>query len=475
MALTGLLQRAPAPDSLGVKQRIRTHHPLGPPMRHTLRAMDHASPERLRAFQDRRLRAMVRWAAARSPFYRSWFAENGVDPRSIRTTADLAVLPLLERSDLLDDPDRFLAYPAALTWPAVTSGTSGGGVVQVRRTPGSAVYEQAALQRQWGWFDVPARPRRLALRAEGAGLDDKGGAGDAGSARDGEVLERVPGTRIAKVSGYGLTRLDPERLLAEVRAFAPEVVEGWPSAICALAGLLQERGERLPVAGVITSSESTSAVQAELMTSVFAAPLVDHYGQTERVCMAGSCEAGGYHVFDDYGVVELVPTVDAAPDEGDRLEVVGTPLHNWGFPLFRYRTGDTVGRPPTGPCACGRAFTRLDPVSGRQEDAFTTADGRRVVQPSAPVIHVRGIREGQVAQLAPGVFEIRMALRPDADPAAVRAEVQARADRYYGPGQTLRFRLVDRVPRSGSGKLRPSVVEGPADGATEGAAEDQGR
>jgi len=467
VALTGLLQRAPAPDSLGVKQRIRTHHPLGPPMRHTLRSLDHASPERLRAFQDRRLRTMVRWAAARSPFYRSWFAENGVDPRSVRTVDDLALLPVLERADLLEDPQRFLAYPAGLTWPALTSGTSGGGVVEVRRTPGSAVYEAAVLQRQWGWFDIPARPRRLALRAEGSGV-----GGDPGGD---EVLERVPGTRIAKVSGYGVRRLDPERLLAAVRAFSPDVVEGWPSAVCELAGLLEDRGEHLPVRGVLTSSESTSEAQRALMTSAFRAPLVDHYGQTERVCMAGSCEAGGYHVFDDYGVVELLPAGDDAAHRGERLEVVGTPLHNWGFPLLRYRTGDTVGPPPSGPCGCGRAFTRLEPVSGRQEDAFTTADGRRVVQPSAPIVHVRGIREGQVAQLAPGVFEVRMALRPGADPGAVRAEVAARADRYYGPGQTLRFRLVDRVPRSGSGKLRPSVVEGPADGAAEGAAEDQGR
>ena len=111
--------------------------------------------------------------------------------------------------------------------------------------------------------------------------------------------------------------------------------------------------------------------QIQTLQRVFDAPVVDHYGQTERVTLAGSCEAGGYHLFSDYAITELLPV----PGKDDQWEIVGTPLHNWGFPLLRYRTGDTVGPAPAGPCPCGRSFPLLGPIGGRAEDAFTSRDG----------------------------------------------------------------------------------------------------
>jgi len=430
------------------KHRIRTAHPLGHGMRRTLAELDHAPATVLRDFQDRRLRSMVRWAAARSPFYRDWFAEHRVDPRDVRTVTDLPVLPLIDRSVLLEQgASRFLAYPARLTWPAYSSGTSGHGVVEVRRTPGSSVYELAALQRQWSWFGLRPDVRRLVLREAGA---------DPGP--DGSAVQEVPGANQLKVSAYDLGRVDTDRLLADVRAWGPGAVEGWPSAIAALAHLLEERGERLPVGGVITSSEVVPHSQRLLLESVFEAPVIDHYGQTERVSMAGTCEALGYHLFDDYAVTELLGV------DGDDLgarEIVGTPLHNWAFPLFRYRTGDTVGQDPAGECTCGRSHQRIGPVAGRAEDRFTAADGRPLPMPSAVFDGVLGLRESQIAQLAPGRFAVRLAMRPGVRTDDVVAEVRGNIDRLFGPGQDLEVTVHDHVPRSPSGKLRPSVVLGP--------------
>src|SRR3954452_10305522 len=131
-------------------------------MRWSLQRMERASAEEIVAYQERRLRALVRLAARRSPVYREGFAASGIDPASIRTLADLPRLPLLEREHLVHQPDRFLTYPRRLTWPAHSSGTS-GRVVTVYRTTGSSAFELAALQRQWRWFGVPHRPRSLLL------------------------------------------------------------------------------------------------------------------------------------------------------------------------------------------------------------------------------------------------------------------------------------------------------------------------
>ena len=76
------------------------------------------TPRRSEESQERRLRALVRVVAARSPFYREYFRESGVDPRSIRTLEDLPQLPLLTRDHLLERVDDFRVYPRRLMWTA---------------------------------------------------------------------------------------------------------------------------------------------------------------------------------------------------------------------------------------------------------------------------------------------------------------------------------------------------------------------
>lgn len=425
-----------------LKHRVRRVHPLKGSMRRSLDRMDRASAEELAAYQNRRLRMLVRLAAARSPFYRSWFRESGVDPRAVRTSADLPLLPLLGRRHLADHPRDFLVYPQRTTWAARSSGTSGRPVT-VHRTPGSSVYELAALERQWSWFGLPRGARRAVLRG-----------GDFVADRPGTISLEVPGANQLLVSSFHLTPDNLPSIILALREFRPHAIEGWPSSIALLAGLLREAGEEFPVSAVITSSEVMTTAQRALMRAAFTGPIVDHYGQTERVAMAGSCEAGGYHVFGDYGIVELLPV----PGSENRWEIVGTPLHNWGFPLLRYRTGDEVGPAPEGPCPCGRLFPLLGRVDGRVEDTFTAADGRPIPLPSTIVDDLPALREAQVVQLAPGDFLLRMVPGVGFDRAQVEQHARRNVERLVGPGQQVRFEVLDRIPRSASGKLKSAAI-----------------
>lgn len=411
-------------------------------MRRTLAQMDRAPADVLRRYQERRLRVLVRLVAARSPFYRRWFAESGVDPASIRGLDDLPRLPLLTRADLMNAPEDFAVYPPSTMWPSRSSGTS-GQPLKVYRTPGSSAYELAALQRQWGWFGLSRNARRVVLRGSDFAAD-----------RPGAVTELVPGNHQMLVSSFHLTSETLPVILRELRKFRPDAVEGWPSSIALLAALMRDAGEELPVRAVITSSEMLSQGQKALMRSAFGGPIVDHYGQTERVALAGTCEADGYHVFPDYGIVELLPLAGHAGS----AEIVGTALHNWGFPLLRYRTGDAVGPTPTEPCSCGRAFPRLCMVDGRAEDSFVAADGRLIPLPSIVLDDLDGLVEAQIAQLARGRFEIRMVPAPGCDVDAAKSQTLRNVERLIGSGQHVTFRTLERIPRSASGKLKGAIV-----------------
>lgn len=408
-----------------------------------LAGLEGADAARIQEFQERRLRGLVRIAATRSPFYREFFRTSGVDPAQIRTLADLPLLPLISRHELAERADDFRTLPRRFMWSVRSSGTS-GVPIECYRTVNSSVFELAAKERQWSWFGLPGDARRVVLRGSGFASDGK----------HGPTLV-LPGARQLLVSSYHLTPDRIELIERNIRRFRPDVIEGWPSSIALLAALLRDRDSTIPVRAIITSSELMAPGQRILMQEVFDAPIVDHYGQTERVAMAGTCEAGGYHVFPHYGIVELVPVTGT----DSRCEIVGTSLQNNGFPLFRYRTGDEVRPADPGPCPCGRAFPLLGVVDGRVEDTFTATDGRPLPLPSSVVDDLTGLREAQIAQLRPGVFELRVVPGTGFSESRTIAHARRNVAQQFGPGQEVGLRVFDRLPRPRSGKLKTAVVE----------------
>ena len=61
-------------------------------------------PARLRRYQERRLRALVRHAYGRVPLYRRRFDAAGLRPESIRSLDDLGRIPILSKRELREAP-----------------------------------------------------------------------------------------------------------------------------------------------------------------------------------------------------------------------------------------------------------------------------------------------------------------------------------------------------------------------------------
>lgn len=425
--------------------RARFANPLLVADRAMLSRTEQLSAAGIRAHQERQLRRIVRWAARRSPFYRDWFRSSGIQPGDIRRLEDLRHLPILERRDLAEDAGRrFLAYPSRLAWACRSSGTTGEPIT-CYRTVGSSVFALAAVQRQWSWLGLGHRPRMVVVR---------GAPGGSGA----PPVRRNPGANQLLVSSFALTSDRLDHIWAAIEEFEPEALEGWPSSLAILATMAQERGLRLSVRAVFTSSEMMSPAQRTLIGRAFDAPVVDHYGQMEARCLIGECERGSYHVWPDCAIVELLPS----PGSAGALDVVHTPFHNLGFPILRYRSGDQViPAAPGARCPCGRdAWQLIGGIVGRSEDVMLAADGRPV--PIGSILlddFPPGVRESQLVQERPGSFEARVVAgpgfsRPDAERAFLRS-----VERYVGAGQDARLVVVERLPRRASGKLSPVVVQ----------------
>jgi phenylacetate-CoA ligase len=370
------------------------------------------SPEQLHSHQRERLLAIVRDAAARSPYYRERFA--GIE---LSDDLDLAALPRLDKPTMLEHfdelvTDRRLTLAGVERHIAELDGAEPGsdpkllGEYRVLASGGTSGRRGVFVYGPAAWTEVLASGARI----YSAYLD---------------FAPRLPRRRLATVvadhplHGNGrvnrsvdvginrMLRLDARArvggLVEELNEFRPEGIFTYPST----ASLLAERqlaGElRIEPRWVVTGGEVLTDDIRERIDAAFDRTPFDGYGTTEVGYVAVECDShAGLHVFEDQIQIEIVddeyrPVPAGRP--GTRLLV--TNLFNRTQPLIRYELDDLVTASPE-PCPCGRPFPLLKKIEGRSDDILelpARGGGTTKVHPVAlrsPLAGIAGLSEYRV-------------------------------------------------------------------------------
>src|SRR3954469_12879686 len=157
-----------------------------------------------------------------------------------------------------------------------------------------------------------------------------------------------------------------DRIVLELQATQPEVLEGEPVYLALLARAVQKRNVSVPsLRAVILTYGKASSQHGRRIAEVFPAPQVDLYGSTEAgYLFVGEAFKDASHVIENNAFIELVPW---RPNLPDVFQIYVTTRQREAMPLLRYHTGDIVQRFPTG-------FRLL----GRESNLFFRADGSLV-------------------------------------------------------------------------------------------------
>lgn len=156
-----------------------------------------------------------------------------------------------------------------------------------------------------------------------------------------------------------------DRIVVELQAVQPEVLEGEPVYLSLLARAVQKRRVQITsVKAVILTYGKASLQHSRRIAEVFPAPQVDLYGSTEAgYLFVGEAFRDNSRVIDENAFVELVNYRGLS----DVFQIVVTTRDREAMPLLRYHTGDIVQRFPTG-------FR----VLGRESGLFFRGDGSLV-------------------------------------------------------------------------------------------------
>lgn len=395
-----------------------------------LKRNEKKSAAQLQRLQERKLRDMLTYAYEHSHYYKNAFEAAGLTVETVKT-APLSAFPTLDKAQLLkqfdeiitvpditqDELRRFDAEETAIRNPCKgkyhvvhSSGSTG--------TPGYFLYDTAAWNSmllgiiRGALWDM-SMPQILALLAHGpriayiAATDGRyGGAMAVGDGIDGLGARQM----------YLDIKAPLTEWVCQLRAFRPNIMIGYPSAIKILAELM-ERGElELKVTRVISCGEPLGSSLRKYLEGVFHTRLVNFYGASESLSLGVETDpAEGMLLFDDMNVIE-------AGEDGIYL----TCLYNFAQPLIRYRLSDRMTfRAPKENSRY--PFTRAEGLLGRNEDLLwfeDTAGNWEFLHPLAVEgFCIQGLLDYQFRQTGRDAFEMLAETAEGADRNMIQTEI----------------------------------------------------
>ncbi len=364
---------------------------------------------RIARLRQERLRDLVTYARARSPY----FADRYRDVPEKLT--DIGELPPVTRTELMahfdawvtdprvrrDGVEAFVADRTKIGYDyldryvvCTTSGSTG--------TPAILVHDHRALAVYNALGYVRAMPDTL-LRPDVARALMRGrGRLAAVFATDGHFLGNTMMARRLRSVPWraGMQRLFSAlapigEIVAALNAFQPVVLGGYPSVLDVLA--TEQRAGRLHISPVLVNAagETLTETARQRIGSAFGCRVGNHYGTSEAVGLTYECSAQRLHVNSDWYILEPVDERNRPLPPGQLSHgALVTNLANRVQPIIRYQIGDQIMvRRET--CSCADPFPVIE-VNGRTDDVLTF---------SAPdtTVRVLPLAVATVAEQTPGV------------------------------------------------------------------------
>ena len=415
------------------------------------------SPRAIGRAQRRRIEATVVHAHEHVPYYRETMRKLALGPGDIRTEADLARLPLIEREQVQRDPEYFVSRAHPLdSYLNLRSGGSTAEPVTVFRHPLS-LFEGAAINERLRSLIVRLAGRRLRFSELLIVLPDSpGGSRDAFDSRS-----LLPSSlRVARDRLSILT--PPSEAAAALDELRPDVLATYGSYLEALFAHLEATGARVALPKVAAfSSDGLSDAARRLITGL-GVHVLGAYRAIEAPWVGFECERHrGYHLNVDLSPVRIVDRDGDDVAEGEGGEVVSSDLTSVGGTiLLNYRLGDIAARLPDR-CECGRNLPLISYIEGRSAEWL--------VGPAGELIHGQALRDlmrrrqdvlrYQVVQRAPDRLTVTLAATSGSDAGELRAWIARRFAERLGEGVRTEVVFSEDLPRTARGKTLRVISE----------------
>ncbi len=314
-------------------------------------SLETRDPQVRRRELDASLRSHLRHAYAHSSYVKG-AQLSGIDVESIRSCEDLAAVPVIRKTDLMDlqrqDPP-FAGLDAITEYPLMNVFASPGPIFEFQTTRPDFCRMSRAM------YAAGMRAGMLVHNSFAYHFTPAGAMMESGA--------KALGCSVFP-AGVGQTEMQVQ-IMGHMR---PQAYAGTPSYLKIL--LDHAANEGTDVSSMKIGIVSGEALPPSLRTAIkeFNVDVLQCYGVADAGLIAYESPAMEGLIVDEGVILEIVqPGTDDLVAEGEVGEIVVTPL-NPDYPLIRFGTGDLSAVMP-GESPCGRTNTRIRGWMGRADQS----------------------------------------------------------------------------------------------------------
>jgi phenylacetate-CoA ligase len=425
-------------------ERLKHHDSLA--LRKQMEEVQWWPAERIAAFQLQRLRDLLQDVGTHVPYYRALFEQQGFDPNSVNSTADLQRLPFLTKSIIRANSEALKNTKAQGLTRFNTGGSSGEPLVFFIGNKRIS-HDVAAKWRATRWWDVDIGDPEIVVWGSPIEL----------SKQDHIKAWRDKLLRTQLLPAFEMSASKLDQFIGLIREVKPRMLFGYPSALTHIAKHAQKRGIKMNDLGIkvaFVTSERLYDEQRHIIGQAFGCKVANGYGSRDAGFIAHECPAGNMHLTADDIVVEIINDAGQVQPAGVAGEIVVTHLSTNDFPFIRYRTGDIAALGDQ-PCSCGRGLPLLQDIQGRSTDFVVATDGT-VLHGLSLVYILRdlpGVQAFKVIQESRALTRVLLVADAHFSNASLTL-IQSGFKRRLGAEVTVVVDLVDQIEAEKSGKYR---------------------
>lgn len=317
----------------------------------------HWDEAQMRSFQDERFRLLIRHASTHVPFYRELFSNNGWHTEDFQTIDDLQQLPVVSKAIMRKEGImRFMAdnIPQKERMVAHSSGST-GEPFEFYVSKEAYSLNTATKLRTWydigyrlgdSYFKISSSPRVSRIK---------------------KLQDRLSNGQCIPFNSLDDNSL--HQILTLIEKKHPSVIRTHPNAIYYLARYRQKHPNFFSYNPryILTTSANLPDTFRSTIRDVFRCDVIDAYSCEGTANCAENAKHDGYHISQEYGIIEVLDSNGNTVQEG-RGKVVSTDLWNMAMPFIRYDTQDFVNLDGN------RIITR---ILGRECELLEAPNGHR--------------------------------------------------------------------------------------------------
>lgn len=314
-----------------------------------LREAEQWGPEQMQTFQQEPLRKLIIYAATEVPFYRDWFHNHNLDPR----TATLEQLPIVSKAIMRQEGiERFTAkhFPSQKRIHSRSSGSTGEPFSFYVSKEAYSVNTAAKLRT---WYMAGYRLGDCYMKI-------------ANGARHGKLKKlQDKANNCLYVPFNSMSDDTLKSILDKIENSKPTIIRSYPIPLYLLAQYRNSHpGYTFSPCHIMTTGSTLSSTYRSEIEKAFGCDIIDSYSCEGTADCYETTVHDGYHITRYYGIIEVLDKNNNPVTNGIG-RVVSTDLWNLAHPFIRYDTQDLVEVKDG----------KIQHIMGRECDALVLADG----------------------------------------------------------------------------------------------------